>query len=377
MEFPRDVPTLSTGSVALRAPRAEDVWGVVEQCADPLSRRWTTVPLEYTTADAHRYLTETMPEGWRSDREWSFVIDARDDDGTWRYGGNLALRNEGDGRAEIAYGSHPWVRGRGVMEQAVRLLVEWGFSALGLRTVIWWANRGNWSSRRLAWRTGFRVEGAPRQWLVQRGELLDAWVGTLLATDEPYPHSPWYDVPRLAGRAVVLRRHRLSDVPRIVEACTDPGTRRWLGQLPAPYTSVDAERYVDGLEEQHAGGTAVTWAMAEPADDRLVGSINLFGIRAGIDAEVGYWVHPAARGRGVGTEACGLALRHAFVPVRDGGLGLGRVRGIAAEGNTGSRRVLEKAGLTLQGRERRTVPVGGGKLADATVYDILAEERPR
>ena len=57
--------------------------------------------------------------------------------------------------AEIAYGSHPWVRGRGLMERAVQLLLDWGFAEQRLQTVIWWADQGNWASRRLAWRLGF------------------------------------------------------------------------------------------------------------------------------------------------------------------------------------------------------------------------------
>ena len=57
------------------------------------------------------------------------------------------------------------------MERALRLLLEWGFAEQGLQTVVWWANEGNWASRRLAWRLGFTFEGTLRRWLPQRGEL--------------------------------------------------------------------------------------------------------------------------------------------------------------------------------------------------------------
>src|SRR3712207_8315743 len=42
---PRTVPTLSADGVTLRAHRREDAGAVLEQCRDPLSRQWTTVPL--------------------------------------------------------------------------------------------------------------------------------------------------------------------------------------------------------------------------------------------------------------------------------------------------------------------------------------------
>jgi RimJ/RimL family protein N-acetyltransferase len=373
MRFPKDVPTLTDGQVTLRPHRPADAKDALEQSLDPVSRRWTTIPLEYTRTDAHRFVTEVMPGGWRSDTEWGFAVEASDH-GTPRYGGTISLRDNGSRRAEVAYGSHPWVRGRGVMEAALRLLLRWGFEERGLETVIWWANRGNWASRKLAWKLGFAIEGAPRHWLPQRGVLLDSWVGTLLAGDPRHPATPWYDAPRIVGRGAALRPLERRDVPRMVEGCTDPVTRRWLGQIPQPFAPAHAEEFLDDVGERHARGVAVTWAVADPTSDVLVGVANLFDVRRGRDAETGYWVHPDARGRGVATEACRLMLRHAFIPESDGGLGLDRVRAIAAEDNVASRAVLERAGLTLQGRERRLALVEGGEMADAAIYDILREE---
>jgi RimJ/RimL family protein N-acetyltransferase len=117
----------------------------------------------------------------------------------------------------------------------------------------------------------------------------------------------------------------------------------------------------------------VTWAVADPQSDALLGTIDVFDVRPGRDAEMGYWLHADGRGRGLAPRMCRLALRHAFVPEADGGLGLGRVRAVAAEGNTASRRVLEQSGLQQMGRERRLVLTRSG-LADGAVYDILAED---
>ncbi len=54
--------------------------------------------------------------------------------------------------------------------------------------------------------------------------------------------------------------------------------------------------------------------------------------------------HPAARDRGVMTKACGLAVRHGFVPLEDGGLGLSRVTTYAAVDNLASGHVIESVG---------------------------------
>jgi RimJ/RimL family protein N-acetyltransferase len=374
MRYPHDVPTLRDGDVTIRAHRPEDAAGSLEQCLDPLSREWTTVPLEYTLDDARRFVTQAMPGGWHDDTEWGFAVEAVDATGTPRYAGTISLRNERERRAEVAYGSHPWVRGTGVMERALRLLLAWGFEERGLETVIWWANRGNWASRKVAWRLGFAFEGAPRRWLPQRGVLLDSWVGTLLAGDPMHPTTRWYDVPRLTGDGLVLRRHSGDDVPRIVEGCRDPLVSGWIGQIPAPFDDADAVSWMAGLAERQATGSAVTWAVADPTTDALVGTVELFGVRHGRDAELGYWLHPDGRGRGLAVQACRLVLRHAFLPEEDGGLGLARVRAVAAEGNTASRRVLERSGLQQQGRERKLVLLRDGTLADGAVYDMIAED---
>jgi RimJ/RimL family protein N-acetyltransferase len=366
-----DVPTLTDGTVTLRRHLDQDVPGVVEQCVDPLSRLWTTVPLAYGSEDAKRFVRDIMPGGWATDQEWSFAIEV-----AGRYAGTVSLRNEREGRAEIAYGSHPWVRGTGHVLAALRLLVDWGFEEKDLHSIIWWANRGNWASRRTAWRLGFNVDGTVRQWLPQRGQLTDAWAGTLLREDPRRPRTLWRDTPRLNDASVQLRPLRHTDVPRIVEACADPVTAQWLGRMPSPYTAVDAVDWLEACTENAASGRASTWAVAEPRTDLLMGVVNLFdfvGSGAGGEAgehqaELGYWTHPEARGQGVATRASALVLRHGFED-----LSLRLVRAMVAVDNTGSRLVLERAGLRLWGIEREAIQVRSGWV-DAACYDIRADE---
>jgi RimJ/RimL family protein N-acetyltransferase len=359
-------PTLSDGHVTLRAHRREDARGSFEQCQDPLSIAWTTVPVPYSMEQAHGYVTEVLPKGWAEDTEWSFAIEVEGE-----YGGTVSLRNEGDGRAEIAYGSHPRVRGTGAVEAALRLLLEWGFTERGLHTVIWRANKGNWASRKVAWRLGFSFDGTVRSWLPQRGKLRDAWVGTLLRDDPREPRSPWLEAPVLEGERVRLRPWLPTDAPRIVEACDDERTAHWLGRMPSPYTLADAEAYLEDRIEVLASGRAVGWAVADPESDDVIGSLALFDLTPGRQAEIGYWTHPDARGRGAMTEAVGLAVRHGF-----GELALVRLVAFAATENSASRRVIEANGFRLVGIERQSVLIRTG-LADHAAYELLAGDLSR
>ncbi len=172
----------------------------------------------------------------------------------------------------------------------------------------------------------------------------------------------------------MLRPWRDEDAPRVVEACRDERTAWWLGTMPSPYTLADARDYLEGRYERPATGTGVGWAVADPASDEVLGSIALFDLKAGREAEIGYWTHPEARGKGVMTEACGLAVRHAFAPVDQGGLGLRRILVYAAEGNTASRRVVEGNGFVQVGRERCGIQLRDGSLVDTACYDLLADE---
>ena len=361
------VPTLTDGDVVITGHHDRHIQGSFEQCQDPVSQQWTTVPIPYSLDDAKRFIRDVMPGGWASDQEWGFAVEY---DG--QYAGTISLRNRGDHRAEIAYGSHPRARGTGAMERALRLLLEWGFAERDLETVIWWANERNWASRKLAWRLGFTFSGTVPHWLPQRGELLNAWVGGLTRDMPRSPATPWLEAPRIVGDRVVLRWHRAEDVDLILDGMNDPEVRHWLGHLEWPFTRAMAEATADHRMAEMAAGTAVHWIIADPATHDLLGTVSVMRIAHGA-GEVGYWTHPAARGRGVTQEAVARAVRHAFVDTEDGGLGLRRLVAHAAVGNEASHRVLVANGFRPTGVERDAAVVAG-ESADLAGYDLLRRD---
>jgi RimJ/RimL family protein N-acetyltransferase len=165
----------------LRAWRDEDIDPVTRACQDPESAHWTTVPVPYARSDAEWYLRDHVPAEWARGRSCGLAVA----DGHDRYVGSIDLRlTDPDATdAEIGFMMAPWARGQGYASAAVRTICAWGFDALGLERIVWMAYLGNDASRRVAEKAGFTVEGIGRAVCVQRGQRLDAWVGSLLCAD--------------------------------------------------------------------------------------------------------------------------------------------------------------------------------------------------
>ena len=231
---------------------------------------------------------------------WAFAVEALDA-GTPRFCGTVELRLQADGRAEIAYGAHPWARGRGIMRRAHPA------AGLGLR-------RPGPADRRLVGErrqlgvaadgvaARLLLHGTVRGYLPQRGELLDGWVGTLHAASRARL-GPWLSVPVVEGGRVRLRPFTDPTCPgswrRAPTSRRRTGCRRCRRPTP-PRTRAPGWRPPRAPRHRvggHLGGR-------RPGDRPCLGAVNAFGIVAGREAEVGYWVHPDARGRGVASEAC-------------------------------------------------------------------------
>jgi len=373
--WPDDVPELTEGRVRLRAHRDDDLDAIVEMCRDPLSQRWTqNLPDPYARTDADWFVREVVPRCWESGTARSWAVEVIDDAGMPRYAGNVDVR--GGPASTIGFLLHPWARGQGVMSSAVRLALRWCFAEAGIELVTWMAQVGNLASRRVAWASGFSFHGTVPRVLRPSGPAVDAWIGTVLPGDDLRPKTRWLTPAVLRGERVVLRRHTEADIPRIVEACSDARTRRWLSTLPSPYTEESARGYLDTMPVKESGAHRVAWCVADPKTDALVANLSIFDL-GGDDpgsGEIGYWTHPDARGRGVMTEAARLAVDHAFRPTADGGLGLRRLTLLAAASNAASAHIARRAGFTEVGRERQAELLGDGSYDDLLTFDILISD---
>jgi len=176
--------TLPPGGPAgsLRLPSVRDAASQIIAFQDPESVRWTGVPLEYGEAEAMAGYTAAVREWTLGDAALFTVADENDDYvGTTNLG--LYLTRQLPDTAEVGYTISPSARGNGYATAALATISEWGFTALGLRRIVWRAQVGNDASRRVAEKAGFAYEGIQRGAWRQRGEFRDVWAAARTATD--------------------------------------------------------------------------------------------------------------------------------------------------------------------------------------------------
>ncbi|MFC7595859.1 GNAT family N-acetyltransferase [Terrabacter sp. GCM10028922] len=158
-------------------------------------------------------------------------------------------------------------------------------------------------------------------------------------------------VAPLSDGVITLRAHSLDDADAIVEQSTDPESLRWT-TVPRPYTREDAVSFIEGnLQAWGSADAKRTWAIEWTDDDgtpRYGGTIDLRPTGAASAGELGFGLHPDARGRGVMSRAVRLVVAYAFAtPVW--GAPVTRVHWRAVAGNWGSRRAAWAAGFTFHG----------------------------
>ncbi len=172
-------PLIASERLVLDAFTVDDAAAVLDCVDDEELQRYIPVPIPYTLEHATQYVTEYADETAASAGKvlWAVREDAV-------LAGALELRIA-DGSGDIGY----WVgrahRGRGIMTEAVGMLVEYGFDPLGfdLARLTWSASAGNRGSAIVVQRNGFTFEGLRRSGVVVRERRDDEWVASLLRGD--------------------------------------------------------------------------------------------------------------------------------------------------------------------------------------------------
>ncbi|MEV4811985.1 GNAT family N-acetyltransferase [Micromonospora avicenniae] len=171
---------------------------------------------------------------------------------------------------------------------------------------------------------------------------------------------------RLTVPGLVLRPWLEADAPAVQAALNDPDIARWNPQ-GGP---VDEELTLDWLRHRAdwSAGDHASLAVVDATDGTLLGSVSLHHIH-GDEAEIGYWVVPSARGRGVASRAVTLLTHWGFEQLE-----LHRIQLCHATANAASCRVAERGGYRLEGTMRESFRYGDGRRHDEHLHARLATD---
>ena len=167
-----------------------------------------------------------------------------------------------------------------------------------------------------------------------------------------------------------LRPFTTADVAWVHEVSLDPELRRFV-ELPSPYRREDAVFFVE--QRAIAGwdsGKRLEFVVEERSTGARLGRVGM-GLGANGRAEIGYWVDPRARGRGVASDAVRAVCHWAFK-----NLDLQIIEWRCEVGNVASRRVAEKAGFLIEATLRKRLFHRGARV-DAWVGSLLSGEAPK
>lgn len=150
------------------------------------------------------------------------------------------------------------------------------------------------------------------------------------------------------------------------------GSREYLLAIRAAHTvhTLDEARaYLQWFADSHAKDTmhlVGIWLNGE-----LVGVVQVFDFDTAIGScELGVWLVPEARGRGLVTKSCRYVIDWVF-RVR----GLTRIQWTTEPSNERSAAVARRLGMTREGLLRSAHRIGG-RLHDSEVWSVLAHEWP-
>lgn len=174
-------PELTSQRLKLRQVRPEDVNEVFFLRSDKKVMEFLDRPPAKSTDEAKQFI-EKLKDLEDKQEAVTWAITLKEDVkligtiGFWR------MMREHD-RAEIGYVLHPHFQGKGIMQEALSIVLEYGFKTMNIHSVEANVNPGNNSSINLLERNNFKREGYYKENYYFNSQFLDTAIYSLLVSD--------------------------------------------------------------------------------------------------------------------------------------------------------------------------------------------------
>lgn len=172
--------------------------------------------------------------------------------------------------------------------------------------------------------------------------------------------------PALTDDAIVLRPWVPGDISEVVRCCNDELVARFIPVIPVPYTDDDARVWI----ERSVAEDELNLAITDAATGAVLGAVGVGLNDDPAIAEIGYWLAPEARGRGIATRALRLLSSWSLHE-----LGIARLQLTTDVENDASQRVADRGGFRREGILRAWMDRRGER-RDAVMFSLLPGEEP-
>jgi RimJ/RimL family protein N-acetyltransferase len=179
-------------------------------------------------------------------------------------------------------------------------------------------------------------------------------------------------MPVISDGVITLRPWAPGDARFLLEASADPAIQRYSLSRSRPFTAVEAQEQLrDGgsytLTTDASGRPSGSLVIADAMTGVPLGQCGIDGWSSGDAAQIGYWLAPKGRGRGIATRAVVLLATWLFA------LGASRVFLTVVEDNRPSIAVAHRAGFLLE-EQTGEQTVWRGRRHEVLAFAVSAED---
>jgi ribosomal-protein-alanine N-acetyltransferase len=171
----------------------------------------------------------------------------------------------------------------------------------------------------------------------------------------------------IISKRLILRRFTNHDIPDLLEFAAHPSVSNEVQQMGTTETQIQDYIALQNSFQPFEPHKVFDLGIERITDGKLIGIVTTI-IKHHRKAEIGYGLGIDYRGCGYATEAARALMDTCFAE-----LGLHRVQAIASSGNPASVRVLQRLGISQEGRLREA-NVREGKWCDLLYFGILKNE---
>ncbi len=173
-------PILQTSRLILRQLKTEDAKELFEIRSSKTVMKYINRPLATTISDANEFILKAN-DSTKNNEGISWAITLKGEDKFIGFIGFWRMKKE-DFRSEIGFMLHPTHQGKGIMNEAVNKVIEYGFDTMQLHSIEADVDPENISSIKLLEKNKFIKEAFFKENCFFNGKFYDTFIYSILKT---------------------------------------------------------------------------------------------------------------------------------------------------------------------------------------------------